>query len=154
MAFHITPYAAVALLVFVAVSLVVGAAMAGAGGWRALAERYPAPVAPPLDEERYRFTSIRTGGGVFGTAYYGSCVTVGVSSRGLSLALWAPFRLFHPPLFIPWEALEGCRRIEHYRRGPWMLVTLRDGGDHTVTGQAAAAISRYAAERGLAEGAA
>jgi hypothetical protein len=142
------PYAV--LLIILAGSVVVGALV---GGWRKLAERYPAGAAPPLDEERYHATSVRTGWGLLGSAYFSSCVTVGVSSRGLSLALWAPFRLFHPPLFIPWEALERCRSIEHYR-APRTLVTLRDGGDLTVTGQAAAAIFRYAAERGLAEGAA
>ena len=110
MPFHISPY--VAVPVFAAVSVVVGGVMAGVGGWRALAERYPAPVAPPIDEKRYRFTSMRTGWGMFGMATYQGCVTVGVSSRGLSLALWVPFRLFHAPLFIPWEALERCRRIE------------------------------------------
>jgi len=150
MPFHISPYAA--LLVFVAVSVLVGGVMAGAGGWRALAERYPAPVTPPLDEERYRFTSIRTGWGLFGTALYQGCVTVGVSSRGLSLVRWTPFRLFHPPRFIPREALESCRSIEWHRGGQWTQITVRDGGDLTVTGQAAAAIFRYAADRGLPQG--
>lgn len=152
MPFHISPYAA--LLVFVAVSVLVVGVMAGAGGWRALAARYPVPAAPPLDEERYRFTSIRTGWGLFGTAYYGSCVTVGVGSRGLSLALWAPFALFHPPMFLPWEALESCRSVEWPRGGPLTQITVRDGGELTVTGRAGAAIFRYATERGLAEGAA
>jgi hypothetical protein len=40
MPFNIAPHAAVAMLVFIALSVLVGAAMAGAGGWRALAERY------------------------------------------------------------------------------------------------------------------
>lgn len=147
MSFQIFPY--VVLLAIVAGSVVVGGVI---GGWRAMAERYPALAVPPLDEERYRFTSMRSGWGLFWSSYFGNCVTVGVSSRGLSLVVWAPFSLFHPPLFIPWEALEKCRRIEHYRQGPWTLVTLREGGDFTITGQAAEAVFRYAAERGLAEG--
>lgn len=111
-----------------------------------MAKRYPALAVPPLDEERYRFASMRSGWGLFWSSYFGNCVTVGVSSRGLSLAVWAPFSLFHPPLFIPWEALEKCRRIEHYRQGPWTLVTLREGGNFTVTGRAAEAVFRYAAD--------
>ena len=71
----------------------------------------------------------------------------------MSLALWAPFRLFHPPLFIPWQAVESCRRIEHYA-SPWTQVTVRDGGTLTFTGRAAEAISRHADQRGLGEGAA
>lgn len=153
MPFHIGLHAVVAMLVFMIVSVLVGAALAGAGGWRALAERYPTPGGTPLEEERYRFSSIRTGGGLLGMATYNSCVTVGVSPRGFSLALWAPFRLFHPPLFIPWEAVESCRSIEWYR-GKGAQVAVRDGGSLTVTGQAAAAITRHAAQRGLAEGAA
>jgi len=153
MPFNIAPHAAVAMLVFIAMSVLVGAAMAGAGGWRALAERYPASGAPPSEEERYRFSAIRTSGGLLGTATYNSCVMVGVSPRGMSLALWAPFRLFHPPLFIPWQAVESCRRIEHYA-SPWTQVTVRDGGTLTFTGRAAEAISRHADQRGLGEGAA
>lgn len=150
MPFYISPHAAVAMLVFVAISIFVGAALAGAGGWRALAERYPVPVAASSEEQRYRFTSIRTAGGLLGTATYNSCVTVGVGYRGFSLTLWAPFRLFHPPLFIPWEAVENCRSIEHYW-GKWTQVTVRDGGSLTVTGRAAAAISRHAVERDPAD---
>jgi hypothetical protein len=138
--FPISPSAA--LLVFVAVSVVVGGVMAGLGGWRALAEQYPAPEAPPLGEERYRFASIRTGWGLFGMATYQGCVTVGISSQGLSLALWAPFGLFHSPLFIRWEALERCRSIEWHIRGQLTQITVRDGGNLTVTGQAAAAIEQ------------
>jgi hypothetical protein len=153
MPFHITLPAAVAMLAFVAVSVLVGAAMAGAGGWRALAERYPAVPAIALEEERYRFTSIRTGGGLLGTATYDSCVTVGVSTGGISLALWAPFRLFHPPLFVPWEAVESCRVLE-LPGGNLTQVTVHHGGSLTVSGQAAVAIRRHAVQRGLAEGAA
>jgi hypothetical protein len=153
MPFNISPYAAVAMLVFIAVSVPIGAAMAGAGGWRALAERYPALNTAPLKEERYRFTSIRTGGGLLGTATYESCVMVGVSPQGLSLALWAPFRLLHPPLFLPWEALESCRSIECLW-GKATLLTVRDGGNLTFTGRAAVAIADYAAQRGVSGGAA
>lgn len=152
MSFHLFPY--IVLLLIVAGSVVFVGVMAGTGGWRSLAERYPAPVGPPLDEERYRFTSVRTGWGLFGTALYQGCVTVGVGSRGFSLALWAPFALFHPPMFIPWEALERCRSVEWPRGGPLTQITVRDGGELTVTGRAGAAIFRYATERGLAEGAA
>jgi hypothetical protein len=79
MPFHISVYSAAALVAFAVVSVLIGSALAGAGGWRALAVRYPAPSTPPADEERYRFSSLRTASGVIGMATYGSCVTVGVS---------------------------------------------------------------------------
>jgi hypothetical protein len=153
MPFSISPHAAVAMAVFIGVSVLVGAAMAAAGGWRAWAEHYPAAMATVPEEERYRFASIRTAGGLLGTATYNSCVTIGVGPEGLSLSLWTPFRLFHPPLFIPWEAVTSCRIIAHYG-GDWTHLTLREGGSLTVSGRAAAAIARHAVRQGLAEGAA
>ena len=64
MPFHITPFAAVAMVIFVLFSVLVGAFMAGAGGWRALAEQYRAGAVLPNggDEERFRFASLRTAG--------------------------------------------------------------------------------------------
>ena len=130
------------MVVFIAVSIMVGAAMAGAGGWRALAERYPPVRVSSLPEERYRFASLRTAGGLVGTATYNTCVTLGVSTQGLSLALWGPFRLFHPPLFLPWDAVESCRSIEAYGRQVLQLE-VKHGGSLTVYGRAAVAIARY-----------
>lgn len=138
---------AVAMVAFAAVSIVIGAAMAGAGGWRALAACYPAPQTAPVAEERYRFTSLRTGGGFLGTATYRSCVTVGVSGRGISLALWGPFSLFHPPLFIPWEAVESCRATAVYGSHTTQL-TVQHGESLTLHGKAAAAIARRNAHQG------
>ena len=143
MPFHITPFAAVAMVVFIVVSVLIGAFMAGAGGWRALAERYRAGAVLPNtgDEERFRFTSLRTAGGAIGLATYESCVMVGVGDRGISLALFAPFRLWHPPLFIPWEAVEGCRRMEHIA-GPVTELRVREGGTLTFVGAPGTAIAR------------
>jgi hypothetical protein len=148
MPFNLSPVAAVAMLAFVAFSIVVGGAMAGSGGWRSLAERYPARVPGPGDEERYRFSSLRTSGGLLGTARYDGCVTVGIGADGMSLALWAPFRLFHPPLFIPWEAVEACRIIP-WLRGDLVQLTVGGGGTLTFADGTAKAIARRAEERGL-----
>jgi hypothetical protein len=152
MPFHLSLQAAVAMLLFAVVSVLIGAALAGAGGWRSMAERFPAPPQSPLDEERYRFTSIRTAGGLIGSASYESCVTVGLSPRGISLALWAPFRLFHPSLLIPWDAVEACSAVVLYR-GHATQVTLRGGGRVRIYGRAAQAVVQRGTQRGLAEGA-
>ena len=149
MPFHISVSSAAALVAFAVVSVLIGSALAGAGGWRALAVRYPAPSTPPADEERYRFSSLRTAGGVIGMATYGSCVTVGVSERGISLALWAPFRLFHPSLLVPWDAVAECRALAVYGQR-WTHVSVRDAGSVTVYGRAAEAIARAAERRGIA----
>jgi hypothetical protein len=147
MPFQFNPY--LALMVFIAISVLYGGVMAGMGGWRILAERYPMPVAPPMDEECFRFASMRTAWGLFGTAAYQGCVEIGVGSRGISLALWAPFRLFHPPMFIPWEDVEKCRISEWFRGTQLMQITVRDGVELSVTGRAAPVLFRYASERSL-----
>jgi hypothetical protein len=148
MPFHISGSSAAALVAFAAVSVLIGSALAGAGGWRALAVRFPAPSTSPADEERYRFTSVRTASGIIGMATYGSCVTVGVSDRGISLALWAPFRLFHPALLVPWDAVEECRAVAVYGQH-WTNVSVRAAGSVTMYGRAAVAIARAAERRGL-----
>ncbi|HYC31537.1 MAG TPA: hypothetical protein VEB59_04565 [Gemmatimonadales bacterium] len=142
MPFHLAPFAAAAMVLFAAVSVVLGGFIAGAGGWRALAERYPAGATLGNGaEERFRFASLRTSGGALGTAAYGSCVMIGVGDRGISLDLWAPFRLWHPALFIPWAAVEGCRRLAHMV-GPVTQVRIRGGETLTFAGRAGEAVAR------------
>jgi hypothetical protein len=148
MPFHIGPSAALAMVIFAVVSAIIGSALAGAGGWRELAARYPAPAVPPPDEVRYRFSSLRTAGGFIGVATYESCVNVGVSARGISLALWAPLRLFHPGLLVPWDAIESCRSSEVYGRRSTRF-TVREAGSVTVYGRAASAIAEWASRAGI-----
>jgi hypothetical protein len=135
------------MFIFIAVSIVVGSALAGAGGWRSLVSRYPAR--PGLGPgERYRFSSLRTSGGMIGTASYGSCVTIGVGEEGISFELWAPFSLFHPPFHLPRGAVERLRIVEM----PGGTVThfeIRGGGTLTVAGRAGAAIARLAESRAI-----
>ena len=149
MPFSINLY--LALMVFLAVSVLYGTVIAGLGGWRALADQYPMPATPPLEQERYRFGSMRAAWGLFGTAAYQGCVEIGVGERGFSLALWVPFRMFHPTVFIPWEEVKTCRMIEWFRETQLTQITVRNGVELSVTGRAAPALFRYAAEHGLTE---
>lgn len=34
---------------------------------------------------------------------YNHCLTIGADPRGLYLSIFFPFRIAHPPLFIPWQ---------------------------------------------------
>ena len=43
--------------------------------------------------------------GRLGWVNYNSCLTIHSGPEGIRLAVWAPFRLGHPPLFIPWSAM-------------------------------------------------
>jgi len=137
-----------AVVAFMVVSAIAGSAMAGAGGWRALAARYPYPAVPPADEEHFRFSSVRTAGGVVGTASYGSIVTVGLSSSGVSLALSAPFRLFHPAILVPWSAVAECRDDDFIGRR-FAMVTVAESGSFTVYGRAATVVAEYASAQGV-----
>ncbi|MGH7535673.1 MAG: hypothetical protein ACREMG_08815 [Gemmatimonadales bacterium] len=149
MPFHLSVRAVVAMIVFATVSILIGARLAAAGGWRSLAERYPAPQSSPAEVERYRFCSLRMAGGPVGGATYESCVTIGLGEAGILLALWAPFRLFHPPLRIPWSAVETCTAQE-LSWGRSVRVGLRGGGSFQAYGNAADAILRWWTERGFA----
>lgn len=139
-----------AMIAFVVVSAVIGSALAGAGGWRKLAERYPARMAG-TSGERFRFTSLRTSGGLVGMATYNSCVTVGVGEEGVSLELWAPFRLFHPPLFIPWSAVEHWRVVP-YPPGELTQIRVKADVSLSIGGRAGAAIADHAGRRGIPAG--
>ncbi|MGH7551484.1 MAG: hypothetical protein ACREMQ_00475 [Longimicrobiales bacterium] len=134
--------AIVAMVIFAAVSVVLGSFLATAGGWRRAAYRFRAPAALPEATAHFRFVSMRMTGGLLGVASYHSCVTVGLSENGISLALWAPFRLFHPPLFIPWAAVEDCRPRPTISQDNVQII-LRGGGGFQVYGRAATALSSW-----------
>src|SRR5436190_23340607 len=81
------------------------------GGWRALAERYPATQ---------RFAGARFGmkraGMRWGVAYRSS-VNLGADSTGLFLSVFPLFRVGHPPLFIPWSDISFSRETGWLLRG-------------------------------------
>jgi hypothetical protein len=146
MPFDLPPIVIVAMVIFVGVSAVAGSLLARAGGWGRAASRFRAPTDNVDQAERFPFTSLVMTGGPLGVARYGSCVTVGLSERGISLALWAPFRLFHPPLLIPWSAVEECKPRPTVGR-PGAQIVLRGGGGFQVYGRAATALSSQWRER-------
>ena len=76
---------------------VVSLLLATIGGWRRLAEAYR--LDGGFNGARWNFRSARLRWG----ANYNNCLTVGANEHGLYLAVFVPFRLFHPPLFVPWS---------------------------------------------------
>jgi hypothetical protein len=133
---HISAQTAVLMVAFVLVSIVFGS-FTVSGQWRALAVRFGAPAEPPRGEVSFGFSSLRMTSGIGGI--YRNCVTIGVSERGISLALWLPMRLFHPPLLIPWRSVRSCEPKTHgWHKG--RSVDLGDGEGFWVQGRAAEAI--------------
>jgi hypothetical protein len=102
------------MLAFAGVAIVWGSWTAGAA-WRALSSRYRIPGLRFTPDQRFRFVSLRTMDGLIGGANYRSCAEVELNERGLLLSMWAPFRLFHPPMLIPWDAVKQWER----KLTPW-----------------------------------
>jgi hypothetical protein len=75
------------------------------GGWFSLAQHYRATQ--PFVGERWhmRSASLRF-------VSYGSCLILGSNTQGLFLSVLFPFRIGHPPLFIPWSEVLSA---EHYK---------------------------------------
>lgn len=94
------------LLFFVAAWLILCVLLSLMGGWHRLAQRFPAKS--DSDGEEFRFASMSLGSGLFPVRYRNSLfVTTGRSGLGLSVLFL--FRVMHPPLFIPWSAVETVR---------------------------------------------
>jgi hypothetical protein len=130
--------AIVMMLMFAGIAIVFGSWSAG-NAWRALAARYPVPGRRFAPDERFRFVSLRTMNGLLGGVSYKSCVELELNERGMLLTLWAPLRLFHPPMLIPWNAVKQWER----KLTPWgdaARLELDDDLGLLVYGKAATAL--------------
>ena len=116
-------------LMWVAVLGVVSAA-----GWQALGERYRRRDEQPTLVRRFRSLSVVAGRL---PCNYSGCVTVGASPAGLFLRVLPVFRPFHPPLYIPWSAIQTTARTAWY--GKWLDLTFMDVPGVTVRLSAATA---------------
>jgi hypothetical protein len=95
------------------------------GGWRRLAQRFPARSQP--SGTRYGMQRARVG-----PVRYGGCLTIYSSQEGLFISIWLPFRLGHPPLFISRAEIHNPKA----RRFLWMeLVDFDIGSPRIATMQ-------------------
>lgn len=76
---------------WVSVSLV----LSHLGGWAQLAARY-------RDNRREPGATYYFRTGAVGAVNYRSCLVLRVCETGLGISVGFPFRIGHPPLFIPW----------------------------------------------------
>jgi hypothetical protein len=91
------------ILFFAACWVTVSYLLSAIGGWLLLASRYRA--SEPFGGRRWYFCSAT----FRRFTNYGGVLTIGANSQGLYLAVLPPFRLWHPPLFIP---------LGHIRKAP------------------------------------
>ena len=97
------------------------------GGWRARAAQYRSDL--PFTGRMWRWKSGMLGG----IARYNG-LTVGVNAAGLYLAVMAPLRPGHPPLFIPWGDIQVSSEnrllvsfiVFRFRRAPNASLWLRE----------------------------
>ena len=84
------------------------------GGWRQLARRYR--CSEPISGTVWRFQSAAMHS--FTEANYGSRLKVIANEEGMGLAVFFPFRVAHPPLFIPWSEMlvNDTRRWIFFKR--------------------------------------
>ena len=73
-------------------------------GWHQWWRRFPGGPTRPPDGVTYSWRSARTGR--FGTRY-NNCLKVTVASAGLYVVPLFLFRLFHPPLLLPWSCVRS-----------------------------------------------
>jgi hypothetical protein len=97
--------------------------LAQVGGWATLAKQFRSDDAASGD--RFWFVS-----GSMGLRYlpvsYGSCLFLNVSNTGFRLSILFAFRLFSPPLFVPWAAVESVERKRFLLLVPYVLIRIRD----------------------------
>jgi hypothetical protein len=112
---------------FVAMWVGIIGAIGEMGGWGELARLYREPagtVRAPV--QRFSMGSLDLRRGTFSLPMnYGNCVVVEIAAAGLHLRTWFPFRFRHPPLLIPWSAME---RVQTGRILFWRVLTIHPRG--------------------------
>jgi hypothetical protein len=91
---------------FVVAWFVIVALMSIASGWHRLSRIYPARSWLPT--ETFRSATMALGSRYFPVSYK-NCLTVQIGAEGIGFSVWLPFRILHPPLFIPWSSIAECK---------------------------------------------
>jgi hypothetical protein len=76
-------------------------------GWRGMAAAFPAVQDPTA--QRFSFGSASIGWRGFPVSYK-SILTVDVGDYGIGLSVMRMFGFNHPPMSIPWQAVESCQQ--------------------------------------------
>ena len=84
---------------FICLWVAVSFLLSHGSGWAALAREYR--TQEPYAGDRWRFQSAQ----MRWLLNFNHCLTIGANRTGLYLAILSPFRLAHPPLFIPWREI-------------------------------------------------
>jgi hypothetical protein len=137
-------YIVIGSVLFIGVTwLVTMNSLAWAGGWQRLASAYPAP--PNWHGRHLRAFWIKVG-----WVDYNGCLSYGVDTAGLRIALWPIFSTGHAPLYIPWTEMRVEAVTKQFgRRG--QVVRLAVGNPlvaRICVPEAVFALGREVIERG------
>jgi len=119
-------------------------------GWRSMAAAFPAAWDPTA--QRFTFGSASIGWRGFPVSYR-SILTVEVGDAGIGLSVMRMFGFNHPPMTIPWEAVESCTE-GFYAFWTGVEVRLRGGAGRIVLRgrPARAVLERWAGAAAAAAG--
>jgi hypothetical protein len=92
-------------------------------GWPKLALRFRS--SQPVEGERFRFASGSMGTSTWFPVNYRSCLFLTVNDNGFLISVLFIFRLFSPPLFIPWAEVEAVteKRLWFFHHA---VISIRD----------------------------
>lgn len=91
-------------------------------GWHQLAERFTLQGDFPSEPWRFKSATARYG------SHYNNCLTIAASPVGLYMAMLWPFRVGHPPLFIPWNEITISRAKVFF----WNVVRFQVGRENPI----------------------
>jgi hypothetical protein len=113
---------------FVGLWLLVTLIISRVSGWTRLAESYR--FDQPFTGTMFRWQSVS-----LGRTGYNNSLQLGVNDQGLYMAPMALFRMFHPPLFLPWSevSVQRIRLLKilefvemRFQRAPEISMKLSD----------------------------
>ncbi len=93
---------------FLAFWLCILAGLAFADGWFSLSREFRSDASE--SGQRFHFCSGALGVWPFLMSSYGKCLFITANEQGFRISILFPFRFFHPPLFIPWTAVDSVER--------------------------------------------
>ncbi|MEO8272185.1 MAG: hypothetical protein ABI557_20915, partial [Aureliella sp.] len=88
------------------------------GGWKKLAQRFPATGNET--GKTFRFQT-----GYIGWVRYKGVLTLVINPNGLGLSAVFPFRIGHPAVFIPWDEFHNFQEVKKFMH----TVVVMDAGD-------------------------
>ena len=95
------------LLVFLWMGVNLCSAMSIMGGWFELSRQYRS--SRQFSDVQKSLSTVVVGYAYCLPTSYGGSVTVAITPIGLEMAVWPIFRLLHPKLLIPWNAIDSYR---------------------------------------------